>query len=277
MNLKKLLTINPEYPPAALTTGLTVFLAIIYTLSWFPRTNLNESWSLNTDSLFHLKTFSKLSTYPLIHLSLLHLLCNVFAIFVPLTIFETNHGTIYTGVILNLLAIFTGVFYCFAGTILYPNVSIAGASGWCFTFWGYFALQESRIRPRYENFAHISGLNIPTVAVPIVMLFVIAFLVPGSSFPGHALGLMFGYLMGWKENWVAMIVPPSWIIVKIEKVVDKLIALIPFGLTYYKEENMDRSREYNSVWTSENSLLPLTNEVRVVNTPAQGGRVLGTL
>lgn len=168
-------------------------------------------------------------------------------------------------------AVITGLLYCIVGQLLYPTVSVAGSSGWCFTFFGYFAVLESHIRPRYAIGG--SGFGIPTIMTPLVLLLVIAVLIPGSSFWGHLFGLIIGYAVGLKEPWVHKLLPPGWIITKIESNFDALIALIPFGVKYYKDEEVNRDESYQSLFGGEDGL-PLVSDN--VTASRSEGRVLGT-
>lgn len=255
-------------PPSALTTGLVVFLTFLYVLNNF--IPINDAMSLSPQNVFNL---GRLSNYPLIHLSVTHLCFNLISLIGPLNMFEARHGTVYTGVVLNLAAVLTGLLYCLFGRLLYPEVSIAGASGWCFTLFGYFSYKESVIRPRY----HIgSSYAFPTVLMPLMLLFFISIIIPGASFWGHFFGLLVGYFIGAKEKLFDKITPPSWIIIKIESKLDRLINLIPSWVKYYREADMNERNdvEYTSLFTAD-ATLPLHNAPEQQNLRSNG-RVLGT-
>ncbi|CDO93841.1 unnamed protein product [Kluyveromyces dobzhanskii CBS 2104] len=272
MNIRQFL-VPAGKPLSGLAVGLSIFLTFLYLINGllFP---INEHLLLKPESLFKLD-LNRISLYPLAHLSFLHLFFNVISIFSMIAMFEESHGTLYTGVILNLLAVFTAIPYCLIGSILFPNVEIGGASGWFFSFLGYFAVKESRLR---NSLAIAGNFSFPTLYLPVALLFVTALLAPGSSLPGHALGLLVGYFMGFKESWVAKITPPSAVLKKIETWVDPLINLIPFGIKYYREVEVDRAAEYNPIYLRPESSLPLHNdEVPQSQVPFQGnGRVLGS-
>lgn len=270
MDLKSII-LPPGQPLSGLSTGLSIFLTLLFVIN-FTIYPLNDHIVLKTDSLF---TFdlNRISLYPLAHLSVIHLLFNVLSLFTPLTLFERTHGTLYTGVILNLLAVFTGIIYCLVGYVFFPNVEVGGASGWCFSFFGYFAVKESRIRP---STAITSSISFPTLYVPVLLLLIIGVVAPGSSFAGHSIGLALGYFMGFKEDWVMKITPPSSILKKIENRADPLINMIPFGIKYYREAEVERSNEYTSLYESGESSLPLHNSEGTTGPGFQGqGRVLG--
>lgn len=254
-------------PPSALTTGLLAFLFLIFCLSKvFP---ITDAMSLSPKSIFNL---GRLSNYPLVHLSLMHLIFNSFSLIGPLNMFEAQHGTVYTGVVLNLSAVITGLLYCLWGRMFYPDTSIAGASGWCFTFFGFFSYKESAISPRY-HIPH-SNFAFPTVLFPMVVLILISIFIPGVSFWGHFFALLVGYFIGAREKAFRKIMPPSWIIEKIEEKAEPLIQLIPSWVRYYREKDMTErdSAKYTSLFAAQDSL-PLHN---APESQPSGGRVLGT-
>ena len=275
-DITKLMNIKQFFVPAGkplsgLAVGLSIFLTALFLVNnlVYP---INEHLLLKPDSLFKFD-LNRISLYPLAHLSFFHLFFNVISTFSMIVMFEESHGTLYTGVILNLLAVFTAIPYCLIGSLLFPNVEIGGASGWFFSFLGYFAVKESRVR---NSVMITSTFSFPTLYFPVALLFVTALLAPGSSLPGHAIGLLLGYFMGLKENWVAKITPPSFVLKKIETWVDPLINLIPFGIKYYREVEVDKSLEYTSVYLGSESRLPLHNTDTPAEPTFQGnGRVLG--
>lgn len=69
---------------------------------------------------------------------------------------------------------------------------------WVFTLLGLEAMRTYKINPNLV----IAGYSIPTWTTPIGILFVMAVLVPNSSFLGHAAGLGVGYVgMFYSEPW----------------------------------------------------------------------------
>ncbi|QLG70732.1 hypothetical protein HG535_0A06740 [Zygotorulaspora mrakii] len=255
-------------PPSALSIGLMVFLPFLFLLNKL--IPINDKMSLSPKSIFNL---GRLSNYPLIHLSLTHLIFNMLALFGPLNIFEAQHGTVHTGVFLNLSALLSGLMYCIVGKLIYPDVSVAGASGWCFTLFGYFSVKESTVNPRYE--IRGTSYSFPTLYMPFVMLVFISLIIPGASFWGHLFGLLVGYFIGFKESLFSKLMPPSWIIIKIEAKLDRLIKLIPSWVKYYKEEDMTgrSTTEYTSIFGTNLSLPLHTTDHQTSNS---SGRVLGT-
>lgn len=246
----KSILVPKGYQPTALTTGLCIFIWLLYFVNMFY--DINKIFVLSPSSLKNLE-LSRLSLYPLVHISFIHAFLNTMALFVPLTIFESRHGTVRTGVILNLLSVFTGVIYCIIGMKLFPSTHVSGLSGWWFSFLGYFSVKESQLKPYYT----ILTYRIPTLYFPVLLL-LLSVLVPNCSFWGHAISLFFGYLLGYKESWFNKLTPPKNVIIKLESVFDRLISLIPSELKYIREQDVDNLQEYTSVYSD--SGLPLHNE-----------------
>ncbi|AET37893.1 putative rhomboid protease RBD2 Ecym_2141 [Eremothecium cymbalariae DBVPG len=261
MNWKSLIPFNHS-KPGALSSGLCIFLTLLYILNWvFP---INNGILLSTASLKKIQ-LNRLTLYPLAHLSLAHLVFNCMSLFPQLTIFEAVHGTFYTAIVLNMLALFTAVFYCLLGMLFFPNSQVGGASGWCFSLLGYYSAKESELRPYYQVTANH---KIPTILFPLILVVLLSLLLPQSSFWGHIIGLCLGYLMAIKEPWLQYITPPSWAITKIETWMDKWISLIPSFVVYYRENNASRNHGYISIYQDDQ--LPLYND----NFQGQG-RVVG--
>lgn len=266
MNWKSLF--KPEGKPfSALTAGLAVFLTLLFLLS--QSVSLVDKMELSPDHMFNP---GHLSNYPLIHLSWAHLIFNLLSLMVPLNLFESQHGTVHTGVVLNLVAVFTGLLYCIVGKLLYPHASVVGASGWCFTLFGYFSWKASLAIPRKQFMK--TQYHFPTVLSPLLILAIITAIFPDASFWGHLAGLAIGYLIAWKEKLFSKLVPPSWLIIKIEDKLDAGISRIPGFVKYYKETEMEEVDRSDFSWMFEpNVTLPLHND-----SPQQSGagRVLGT-
>ncbi|KAH3686979.1 hypothetical protein WICPIJ_002048 [Wickerhamomyces pijperi] len=266
-NLQKFIPAGSKYPPA-LTIGLVVFLTFLYLLDFV--VPVNDTIALSPRALTSID-LNRLSLYPLGHLSIFHLVFNLLAIVTPLSIFERRHGTVYTGVVLNLLAVFTALLYCVLGLVFYPDAKVLGASAWVFSFSGFFAYKESLIKPTYT----ISpSYSLPTIATPLVPILIIAILVPGSSLLGHLFGLAAGYALAY--GVFTKLVPPSNVIEFIEQKADRLIQLIPSVFVYYREVDAKHIRTQDDyVSVLDNDVLPVTEE-HVPGATFQGqGQVLG--
>lgn len=184
---------------------------------------------------------TRLSMYPLVHNSFFHLLFNLISLVSPLSQFERSHGTVYTGITLNNLALFTAIPYCIFGMLFYPKNAVLGASGWVFSFIGYFALKQSETRPTIT----ISGnLSLPTLYIPVIALVLMGVLVPGSSFVGHFFGLAVGYILG-LGYFDKLLEGPSKVVIFIEGKLGWLIGLIPSQLNFYKEVDMKENRKHS--------------------------------
>ncbi|EDO17369.1 hypothetical protein Kpol_1060p25 [Vanderwaltozyma polyspora DSM 70294] len=266
-------------PPATLTSLFVLVIFLIFMVNIvYP---INLLLSLSPGSLFSLQCY-RLLTYPLVHLSLAHLLFNSMAMMIPLNIFEMTHGTLYTLFTLMFSSLVCGLVYCLVGSVLFPNVAVGGASGLIFMLIAYFSWKESTVHPRYQLFS--TQWSIPTQYSPLFLLLLISILLPGSSFWGHLLGLLLGYAMAWKETWFAKFMPPSWILIKLDQLLSTIIDSLPSWLKYYKEEEIQRQEEYSSIFDSIMETLPLYNDAETTTNNNSGstnnfvgeGRVLGS-
>ncbi|ODQ66227.1 hypothetical protein NADFUDRAFT_7061, partial [Nadsonia fulvescens var. elongata DSM 6958] len=173
----------------------------------------------------------RLVTYTWVHLSVIHILLNVFILMSLLPKFERQFGTIRTSLTLICLSIAPALIYCGLSLLFFPHTLVGGASGIVFSLWGYYSYRDSLTTPTLqfsENFA------IPMWASPVFTLLITALLVPDSSFVGHFLGLIAGWglVLGYFEF---ILEPSSNFIVKLETKADFLIRLFPPGCTYVKE------------------------------------------
>lgn len=252
-------------PPAGLTTGLLIFLTFLFGISQLYE-DFKNYFVLTPNSLFDVD-LGKLSLYPLMHLSYLHLVFNALAIVGPLNNFESSHGTIHTGVVLNLSAVIAGIIYCVVSRLLSLETGVAGASGWVFTFITYLCVKESQLYPRLELSRFIPGVtqSIPTQFTPVVFLLFTAIVFFQSSFLGHTAGMIVGYIMGYGETWFNILIPPAWIIEKIEEKADPLINLIPFGIKFYRSTEINTDDGYRSFFPGQ-EVLPTTTPGNVLGT-----------
>ncbi|CAN6617011.1 rhomboid-type serine protease 2 [Trichomonascus vanleenenianus] len=175
---------------------------------------------------------NKLSVYPLMHLGLLHLIFNMWALYPLVLRFELNNGTVRTGIVLNLLAVLPGVVYGILGFIGIARANVVGSSGWIFSFFGFFTLKEYRSGQKVWKITNNSAL--PTWSMPVIALVVIAIIIPGSSFLGHLLGLLAGWAM--EMGYMRALIEPSTKVVEfIETKLARAIALIPSQFKYITE------------------------------------------
>ncbi|RPA76922.1 rhomboid-domain-containing protein [Ascobolus immersus RN42] len=173
-----------------------------------------KAWMDLDPSKINMSTMYRLNTYPLPHLSLLHLLPNLLALLPLLTRHERSHGSLLTLLqILGPLTTFPAFLYLAISYILRTSTPVVGASAWVFTLISAEAVETWRVRPTVD----LLGRKIPTWATPLGMCLLIAVLMPGTSFVGHLCGIVVGYLMG--LGWLNILNTPEWILRKVE---DKL-------------------------------------------------------
>jgi hypothetical protein len=195
---------------------------------------------------------------------------NIIGLITPLSKFERSHGTVYTGVMLNLFAVFTAIPYCVFGYYLWPNTSVIGASGWFFSFLTYYAYHESLIKPTITITPTIS---FPTLYAPLVLVLITAIIMPGSSFMGHFFGVVVGYAYAFK--YMDILVPPSKVIEWIEDKLEKLIDLIPNAFHYYKEIDAKHLRSQSEYVSMFEPIATEEGQTATGGFPGEG-RLLGT-
>lgn len=237
-----------RFPPPAITSGLSVFLVVIFFITTVAP-SVASSLVLKSSALTSLE-LNRLSFYPLIHVNLLHLFFNIWALAPLLAVFESTNGTVRTGIVLNVLAVVTGVSYSILGMIFFPNASVAGASAWVFSFLGYYAYHDYRRVPVW----HIANnFNLPTWATPLFALAITTILVPSSSFMGHVLGLGAGYAMA--LGYLDVLIEPSTKVVEwIESKLSQPISMIPAVFKYHREVS---ARDTRGAFRDSN-LLPVS-------------------
>ncbi|ABN65024.2 Rhomboid family proteins Function unknown [Scheffersomyces stipitis CBS 6054] len=236
-----------DYP--ALTVGLSLFTFILLIVDVASENALSHKFSLYPEALGELD-LNRVSFYPLFHSGLFHWFLNVLTLFQPLAIFEKTHGTVYTGITLNLLAVLTALQYCIAGYWLYPGTHAIGLSALVFSFLAWLAYKEHFVRPNIVLYRQEgSEIKLPTLFAPVAYLFISMILLPGSSFWGHLAGLFAGYFMA--LDYMKVLYPPAKVILWIEKKVDPLIQCLQGVVVYYKEEDAThvRSAGYTPIST----------------------------
>lgn len=219
------------YP--ALSVGLCIFTFLALLVDTYFGTAISHAVSLYPYAPAHFD-MNRLSMYLLFHQGLFHWLFNIIALFTPLAMFERAHGTVYTGITLNLLAVVAGLQYCILGVFLYPETHVIGLSGVVFSFMSFYAYKEHQVQPvlytfKFQGREH----SIPTLYSPIFFLFVTSILLPGSSFFGHLAGMSTGYLLA--MDYLRILYPPSKVVLFIEKKLSTPISCLQSVVTYYTE------------------------------------------
>lgn len=206
-----------------ISTGITLFIFIVY-LFQLKVNDLTGNWALNPTLISQFE-LSRLTTYPLVHFSPLHLIFNMLSLWPCLASFELAHGSLHTAIVLNTTGAVTGVIYSIISLILQlnPDTYIGGASGWCFTFITVDCLVRAIDSSKVEIY---NGVSIPTKSLPFVYLVISQVIVPNASFLGHLIGILVGFLV-FGGILGPLCSPPFEIVEKIEnwKPFKKLLSL----------------------------------------------------
>ncbi|PHH56260.1 Rhomboid protein 2 [Ceratocystis fimbriata CBS 114723] len=164
----------------------------------------------------------RLNTYPIVHLSVLHLLGNVFTLTPLMERFELEYGTLTTlAMFAGPLATLPAFLYIFIERVLLRGATpIAGASIWVFLLIAMEATKTARTNPHFM----LGPYKIPTWTTPLGGLVVVAALVPSSSFLGHVCGVAVGYICG--MGYIKYLAPPERILRWVESKLN-LLAILP--------------------------------------------------
>ncbi|KAJ2982959.1 hypothetical protein NQ176_g1043 [Zarea fungicola] len=181
-----------------------------------------QAWGSLVPDKVSLFAAHRITTFPLIHLNILHAILNVIALTPLMERFENEYGT------LTSLALFFGplttvpavLYLFFELVILQRNTAIMGASIWVFLLLGMEAIRTYRANPYLVIGTH----HIPTWTTPLLLAFVVAALVPSTSLLGHLCGLAVGYITG--LGYVKYIAPPEWALRWLESKLN-LLAILP--------------------------------------------------
>lgn len=238
-----------HYP--ALTVGISLFTFALLLVDLGTGHSLAHKFSLFP--LAPIKfDLNRISFYLLFHQGLIHWALNVAGLFTPLSIFEKTHGTVYTGITLNLLAVTAALQYSLVGLLLFPHTHVIGLSGVVFSFFSFFAYKEHQLKPVIYTFK-LQGreYSIPTLYSPFVALLVTLIILPGSSFFGHLAGISSGYLLAMDK--LKILYPPSKVILWIENKLAGPIGLLDGVVVYYKEQDSVDARgiSYTPILTQD--------------------------
>jgi len=120
--------------------------------------------------------------------------------------FESEYGTLTT------LALFFGpltsipavLYLIIERFILRADNTVMGASIWVFLLLGMEAIRTFKTNPYLVIGTH----HIPTWTTPLLFIFVVAVMMPGTSLLGHLCGVAVGYVAG--LGYIKYLAPPEW-------------------------------------------------------------------
>lgn len=237
-----------QYP--ALTVGLAIFTFGLLVVDLVTGHFLAHKFSLYPSAPFEFD-LNRLLFYLLFHQNLLHWLFNVVGLFTPMALFERAHGTIHTGITLNLLAVVAGLQFCVLGLVIYPDSNVIGLSGVVFSFLSFYAFKEHQLQPVLHTFQFQGRQHsIPTLWAPVILLVVTLFVFPASSFFGHLAGISLGYLLAMGK--INILYPPLKVVLWIENKASPAIALLDGLVTFVNEDDAihGRGTAYTSIWAA---------------------------
>lgn len=164
-----------------------------------------KAWGALVPDEVSLTNAYRLSTFPLVHLNLIHATLNAVALMPLMERFEGEYGTLATcslffGPLTSLPAL---LYLGIERGILRANNAIMGASMWVFLLLGMEAIRTYRCNPHLV----IGTYHIPTWTTPLVMAITVAALIPNTSLLGHLCGLCIGYMSG--LGHVRLLAPPE--------------------------------------------------------------------
>ncbi|KAG5949922.1 putative rhomboid protease [Claviceps sorghi] len=205
-----------------LFTRCVILLILVFWILSFPSLWDLRQWGSLIPDKVTFATGYRLSTFPLVHLNLLHAILNVVALTPLMERFENEYGT------LTSLALFFGplttvpalLYVAIERLVFRGNRSVMGASIWVFLLLGIEAIRTYRSNPQIT----IGTYHIPTWTTPLFMMFVTAVLIPNTSMLGHLCGVAVGYVCG--LGYLKFLAPPEWALRWIENRLN-LLAVLP--------------------------------------------------
>lgn len=223
----------------AFTVGFTIFAIGFF--GFYPKDS--DTVVLDPHAPLNLN-LNAISFYIFPHLNVLHLLLNLVSLAPLLARYERTHGTIYTGVTMNILAVVAALQYCLVGLLLYPTQHVAGLLGIVFSLLSFYCYKEHFTHPSVYTFrTRGNEFPIPTLYLPFLYLCFVAFLFPNSSFFGHLAGISAGFLLGMGK--INFMFPPLKIILWIEHRLSVVINALHNIVIWTKEEDAVNERSVN--------------------------------
>ncbi|CCK69827.1 putative rhomboid protease RBD2 KNAG_0D00750 [Huiozyma naganishii CBS 8797] len=217
---------------------------------------------------------NEVSAYPFDnqHRSFVPTVLNLLLLFPALSNFERIHGTVHTFFFLNVITVAFFVPYFSLCVVSPSDLHIGGVTYWMQILWAYFLAKESKLGAKIRFFN--TQLRIPLAwCVPLLVLVLEYILLEKFDSLDTMICVIVGFLVAACEKLVKLLLPPSFIIAKVETLLlgegkNKTSRL---GIKYYKAANVKRDKKYKSLF-AEPPLLPKTKKAklkRVRRQPAQ--------
>jgi membrane associated rhomboid family serine protease len=181
-----------------------------------------QYWGALIPDQINFATAYRISTFPLIHLNVIHTILNILALTPLMERFENEYGTLTTlSLFFGPLTTIPSIMYLFIQlVILRSNTAVLGASMWVFLLLGMESIRTYKTNP----YLVIATYQIPTWTTPLLMVLCVAALVPGTSLLGHLCGLSVGYVCG--LGYIKYLAPPEWALRWIESRLN-LLGILP--------------------------------------------------
>lgn len=231
----------------AFTVGFTIFAVGFF--GFYPRDS--DAVILEPHAPLNLN-LNAILFYIFPHLNVLHLLLNLASLAPLLARYERSHGTVYTGVTMNILAVVAALQYCLLGLVLYPTQHVAGLLGIFFSLLSFYCYKEHFTHPSVYTFRTLGNeFPIPTLYVPFLYLCLLAFLFPNSSFFGHLAGISAGFLLAMGK--INFMFPPLKVILWIENKLSPVISTLHNIVVWTREEEAvnERNVGYKPLLTAD--------------------------
>lgn len=240
----------------ALSVGILIFASLFQAI--YPKDS--KALLLSPSAPLDLN-LNALSFYIFPHVNWFHLLLNLVLLYPLLSRFERTHGTVYTGVTLNLLAVVTALQYCIVGLVLYPLDYAGGLSGIVFSLLTFFCYKEHVASPVIATFK-FNGREalIPTLYFPFINLLIVGILIPSTSFFGHLFGIVAGYLLAMDK--IKFMYPPLKVLLFIELKVEPGILQLKKIVNYIREDDAlaERGVSYQPILSTDVEVSAGANE-----------------
>ncbi|KAF4512162.1 hypothetical protein G6O67_001336 [Ophiocordyceps sinensis] len=205
-----------------LFTRAIILIIIIFWAVSLPSIWDIKGWGALVPDKVSFTTAYRLSTFPLVHLNLIHAALNVVALTPLMERFENEYGTLPTlSLFFGPLTTLPAILYLVIERGLFrSNNTVVGASVWVFLLLGMEAIRTYRSNPHLV----IATYHIPTWTTPLLMIIVVAALIPNTSLLGHLCGATVGYICG--LGCLRFLAPPEWALRWVETHLN-LLAILP--------------------------------------------------